>query len=61
MIRITHGTQTDESRFITYGDCKIVPKIMKMKEITLRIKNEKGGRRNGTVEMESIPRGSNQE
>jgi hypothetical protein len=38
-----------------------VPKILKIKEIALRLKNERGGRRNGTVETESIPRGSNQD
>jgi hypothetical protein len=34
---------------------------MKIKEIALRLKNERGGRRNKTVEKESIPWGSNQE
>jgi hypothetical protein len=32
-----------------------------MKEIALRIKNEKGGGRNRIVEIGSIPRGSDQE
>jgi hypothetical protein len=32
-----------------------------MKEIALRIQNEKGGRRNRTVEMRIIPGGQNQE
>jgi hypothetical protein len=38
-----------------------VPKVLKIKEIALKLKNEREGRRDGTVETESIPRGSNQE
>jgi hypothetical protein len=48
--RVSH-----KSRFVTYGDCKIRPKVLKMKEIALRVENEKEAIRNGTVEMENTP------